>query len=111
MRIAFAFVSLTFLTTSVIGCSGDAPAPAEAAAAEGEAHDHSGWWCAEHYVPEEVCTRCDASLVAEFKAKGDWCDEHELPDSQCFVCHPEHKEKFAELYETKYGEQPPEPTE
>lgn len=94
-----------------VGCSSEEPvAPPVEATAEGE-HDHSGWWCAEHGVPEGVCTRCDATLVAEFKDKGDWCEEHDLPDSQCFVCHPEHEAKFAAQYEAKYGEQPPKPTE
>src|SRR4051812_10035424 len=55
-------------------------------------HDHSGWWCDEHGVPEEVCYQCDPKLVAEFKKKGDWCKEHDRPDSQCFIHHPELKE-------------------
>src|SRR5207244_12907042 len=71
-----------------------------------EGHE-DGWWCAEHGVPEEVCTRCNAKLVAEFKAKGDWCKEHECPESQCFICHPEKEAEFAALYEAKYGKQPP----
>ena len=68
-----------------------------------------GWWCDEHGVPEEVCARCNAKLVAEFKAKGDWCKEHDRPESQCFVCHPEKEAEFAALYEAKYGKQPPKP--
>ena len=40
----------------------------------GEGHSHDGWWCDEHGVPEGVCTQCNASLVADFKAKGDWCE-------------------------------------
>jgi cobalt-zinc-cadmium efflux system membrane fusion protein len=74
-------------------------------------HDHGGWWCAEHGVPEEVCARCDISLVAAFKEKGDWCEKHERPDSQCFICHPEKQAEFASLYEAKYGKQPPKPTD
>lgn len=73
--------------------------------------DHEGWWCAEHGVPEEICTRCDSSLIAGFKEKGDWCDEHDCPDSQCFVCHPELEAKFADRYEAKFGKKPPNPTE
>ncbi|MCE9565869.1 MAG: RND transporter [Planctomycetes bacterium] len=64
-------------------------------------------WCPEHGVPESICTRCNASLVAGFKAKGDWCDEHGLPDSQCFKHHPELKKKFAAAYKAQYGKEPP----
>jgi len=45
-------------------------------------------WCAEHQVPESLCTRCNPSLVAAFKATGDWCEEHGLPESQCLICNP-----------------------
>ena len=82
--------------------------------AEGEheaTHDHSGWWCPEHGVPEGECTRCDSSLIAEFKAKEDWCDEHDRPESQCFLCTPELEAKFAARYEAKYGKEPPKPTD
>jgi hypothetical protein len=72
-----------------------------------EGHDHSGWWCDEHGVPEEVCAQCNARLAAEFKKKGDWCKDHDRPDSQCFVCHPELKERFAAQYRAKYGKEPP----
>jgi hypothetical protein len=68
-----------------------------------------GWWCNEHGVPEEVCTRCQPKLVAQFKKDGDWCSKHDRPDSQCFICHPELKAKFAALYEEKEGKKPPEP--
>ena len=72
-------------------------------------HKHDAWWCDEHGVPEEVCARCDAKLVAKFKADGDWCEKHDRPDSQCFVCHPELEATFAAKYEAKYGKQPPKP--
>ena len=75
-----------------------------------DAHGHSGWWCAEHGVPEEMCGQCSAKVAAECKKKGDWCEEHDRPDSQCFVHHPELKEKFAAQYRAKYGKEPP-PTE
>lgn len=93
------------------GCSQSEPAsPAEATSNHaGTGHSHDGWWCDEHGVPEEVCTLCDANLVAGFKAKGDWCKQHERPDSQCFVCHPERESEFAAQYEAKYGKQPPKP--
>ena len=45
-------------------------------------------WCAEHAVPESMCTRCNPSLVAAFKATGDWCPEHGVPESQCTLCNP-----------------------
>lgn len=51
-------------------------------------------WCAEHGVPESICTRCNSKLIAEFKQKGDWCKEHNLPESQCIECNPDLKEKF-----------------
>lgn len=70
-------------------------------------HNHSGWWCNEHGVPEEQCGQCSSKLAAEFQKKGDWCKEHDRPDSQCFVCHPELEGKFAALYEAKYGKKPP----
>jgi cobalt-zinc-cadmium efflux system membrane fusion protein len=79
-------------------------------AAKDKVHDHGGWWCDEHGVPEEICGQCSAKAAAECKRKGDWCKEHDRPDSQCFLCHPEMKEKFAAQYRAKYGKEPP-PTE
>ena len=70
-------------------------------------HDHSGWWCNEHGVPEEECGRCSAKVAANFQKNGDWCKEHDRPDSQCFVCHPEKEAVYAAKYEAKYGKQPP----
>ena len=64
-------------------------------------------WCPEHGVPESVCTRCNASLIPAFKAKGDWDEAHGLPKSQCFECDPSLKEKFAAAYKEKYGKEPP----
>ena len=73
--------------------------------------DHSGWWCVEHAIPEEECSMCSAAAAKEFREKGDWCDEHNRAESQCFKCDPSRAEKYAKLYEAKYGEAPPEPTE
>lgn len=70
-------------------------------------HDHSGWWCDEHGVPEDVCGQCNAKLAAEFKKKGDWCSDHDRPKSQCFKCDPKLREKFAAQYRAKYGKEPP----
>ena len=102
----------------VAGCGDDAASDAvtdTAPAAQSQDHEeegeHDGWWCVEHGVPEGECTRCDASLTASFKDKGDWCKEHELPESQCFKCNPRRAERFIARYEAKYGKKPPEPTE
>lgn len=44
--------------------------------------------CAEHGVPEALCSRCHASLIPAFKAQGDWCGAHSVPESQCVICDP-----------------------
>lgn len=54
-------------------------------------------WCGGHGVPESVCTRCNASLIATFKEAGDWCAEHGLPETQCTVCHPAVEAEWAKL--------------
>jgi len=104
-------------TVVFTGCgqsTGTAPTAEEAGHAghahEGHAHDHSGWWCVEHGVPEEICALCNSKVAADYQAKGDWCEKHDRPDSQCFVCQPAQQAKFAAQYEAKYGEQPPKPT-
>lgn len=100
-------VSVTFTACGKTDKSTGTTAGGTKVAAEG----HEGWWCPEHGVPEEVCALCDTTLVADFKAKGDWCEKHNRPNSQCFVCHPEKEAEFAALYEAKYGEKPPKPTD
>jgi len=40
-------------------------------------------WCEEHGVPETMCTRRKADIVAACKTPGDWCEEHGLPESHC----------------------------
>lgn len=45
-------------------------------------------WCAEHRIPESVCTLCNPELIAGFKAANDWCVEHNLPESACRSCNP-----------------------
>ncbi len=72
---------------------------------------HGGWWCVEHGMPEDVCTRCSTNLATDFQKKGDWCKEHDRPESQCFLCHPELEAKFAAQYEAKTGHKPPKPEE
>ena len=102
----------------VIGCGGDASTDSGNNAAQehadsGEEHDHeeghnhNGWWCSEHGVPEADCALCDSKVAAEFQKKGDWCKDHNRPQSQCFKCDPELQGKFASLYEAKFGEKPP----
>lgn len=54
-------------------------------------------WCSGHGVPESVCTRCNASLIPQFKDAGDWCAEHNLPQSQCIICRPEITSEWAKL--------------
>jgi hypothetical protein len=85
----------------------DTSAQIAQAGKEEKKSDHSGWWCVEHGVPEEVCGQCNTKLAATLKKKGDWCKEHDRPDSQCFLCHPELKDKFAAQYRAKYGKEPP----
>jgi cobalt-zinc-cadmium efflux system membrane fusion protein len=96
------------------GCGENAttgPEGRQPAAPVAATDDHSGWWCREHRVPEEICAQCNAKLAAEYQQKGDWCQEHERPESQCFLCNPKLADKFAAEYEAKYGTDPPKPTE
>jgi cobalt-zinc-cadmium efflux system membrane fusion protein len=44
--------------------------------------------CAEHGVPEALCSQCRPFLVAAFKKENDWCGEHSVPESQCVKCNP-----------------------
>ena len=104
----FSIVAVSALT---IGCSQNNPssATAVAEASQEKVDDHSGWWCAEHGVPEEQCSICNSKAAANFKENGDWCEEHHRDESQCFLCNPARAEKFAKLYEAKFGHAPPEP--
>jgi hypothetical protein len=109
-----AVTAMALVGVSIVACSKSGEKAAATSAASGTkaaiaGHSHEGWWCKEHGVPEEVCAQCDSKLVADFKAKSDWCVKHNRPESQCFICHPEKQAEFAELYEAKYGEQPPKP--
>lgn len=70
-------------------------------------HDHSGWWCPEHGIPEHECSMCSIEYAEKCKAKGDWCEKHDRAKSQCFICDPKLKEKFAAKYRAKYGKEPP----
>ncbi len=85
----------------------DHDANEHAAVDKKKGHDHSGWWCDEHGIPEEVCSMCSAKVAADFQKKGEWCAEHDRAKSQCFLCDPTLKEKFAAQYRAKYGKEPP----
>ena len=100
----------TVLLIGLAGC-GSSAATSDKPAADSAAanHNHEGWWCDEHGVPEEICAQCNPKLAAKFKADGDWCKLHDRPNSQCFICHPELEAKFAEKYEAKFGKKPPKP--
>jgi len=92
------------------GDTGKGPKPTEKKEARA-AHNYKGRdWCPEHGMPESICAQCNAKLAKAHKDKGDWCAEHDVPKSQCFQCDPKLKEKFAQEYRDKYGEDPP-PTE
>ena len=124
MRFNFASIVISVLLVGMIamiagGCgqnvadtaSGSGSAHVSRSSHDEPAHDHGSWWCAEHGVPEEECSICSPEAVANFKEKGDWCEEHNRAESQCFKCDPSRAQKFAKLYEAKFGHQPPEPTE
>ena len=64
-----------------------APTTTQHAAKGVQAGSHEDW-CEEHQVPESLCTRCNPSLIAAFKATNDWCEEHGVPESQCRTCNP-----------------------
>jgi len=51
-------------------------------------------WCFEHGVPKAVCTRCDPTLIPNFKEAHDWCNEHGVPESQCVQCNPDCRAKW-----------------
>ena len=68
-------------------CAKEPPKEGGHAAADVVPGSHEDW-CGEHEVPESMCTRCNASLIAAFKATNDWCAEHNLPESQCLKCNP-----------------------
>jgi cobalt-zinc-cadmium efflux system membrane fusion protein len=108
-------VCVAIFTFAALGCGGSNESAhakqhargADQVASASKAHDHSGWWCDEHGIPEGICAQCNTKVAEEFKNKGDWCAQHDRPDSQCFVCHPELEAKFAAQYELKYGKKPP----
>jgi cobalt-zinc-cadmium efflux system membrane fusion protein len=100
----FLLAAMVGLAPALGGCGGSSPETAPAPNAKPEAPKapliqkvEVADWCKEHGVPESVCTRCNAKLIAGFQSMGDWCKEHELPESQCIACHPELEAKFAAM--------------
>ncbi|GMU82418.1 MAG: hypothetical protein AMXMBFR47_22890 [Planctomycetota bacterium] len=88
-------LALSSLSLCFTGCDCDSKKPmggATEAVSVGQAAAED--WCHEHGVPESICTRCNAKLIADFKKKGDWCKEHNLPESQCVKCDPMVADKF-----------------
>jgi cobalt-zinc-cadmium efflux system membrane fusion protein len=77
------------LLAALAGCERKHAADESVAVNAGVTEDE---WCAEHGVPESICTRCHPNLIAAFKQKGDWCKEHQLPESQCTICDPNLKD-------------------
>lgn len=75
--------------------------------------DHGGWWCAEHGVPEDLCSLCmsDEDVRKKFKNVGDWCKLHDRALSQCFKCDPKKYRRFEAMFEAKYGKKPEKPPE
>lgn len=74
----------------------------------GKIDDHSGWWCDEHGLPEEVCDLCSRKFREAEKKKGNWC-EHDRVKSSCFKCNPGLQEKYAKEYVKRFGKEPPKP--
>lgn len=79
--------------------------------ATAKVNDHSGWWCAEHGIPEHDCSMCSQTVKKGLKPE-DLCPKH--PDrskEQCFICNPDQWKKYVAIYKAKYGEgkEPPEP--
>ena len=120
MKWHLAMVAVVGLIAIVsLGCGGAKPAAKEdhdhghgpehghEHGTESAGHEHGGWWCAEHGVPEDICALCSSKVAADFQKKGDWCQQHDRPDSQCFLCHPELEARFAQQYEAREGKKPP----
>jgi hypothetical protein len=71
--------------------------------------DGHGWWCADHGVPEDICSLCSSEAAAKFKKEGDWCKIHDRAQSQCFKCDAELYKKYEAMYVAKYNKKPEPP--
>jgi len=120
MRLQLWFGNLVLAGAAVIGVAGsgctktDAPAKDTKNVAKADAKkdgDHSGWWCAEHGVPEKDCSLClpEAEVKRRFKDVGDWCKEHDRAKSQCFKCDPTLYKKYEAQYVAQFGKAPEPP--
>jgi hypothetical protein len=114
LRLTLIIALSPLVFSSLIGCyqeptKKDPDKDKVAATDQKKPHVHGDWWCDEHGVTEEECTRCHPKLIAKYKEKGDWCKKHNRPDSQCFICHPEKEKEWAAKYFAKYNKQPPKP--
>ncbi len=110
MRCTVLMVGMVALVASGCTEAGPKAKPVVAKAqTKAAAHDHSGWWCDEHGIPESECSMCSSKVARQCKANGDWCDKHDRAKSQCFLCDPSLEAKFAAHYEAKYGKKPPVP--
>jgi hypothetical protein len=109
-KFGFSKLVLGFMGAAVLlsGCAEEElPSEPVAPVTNTVVDDHSGWWCNAHGIPEDQCSMCSAKAAQEFKANGDWCEEHNRAESQCFKCDASRADKFANLYEAKFGKQPP----
>ena len=109
-KFGFSKLVLGFMGVAVLlsGCAEEElPSEPVAPVTNTAVDDHSGWWCNAHGIPEDQCSMCSAKAAKEFKADGDWCEEHNRAESQCFKCDASRADKFANLYEAKYGKRPP----
>lgn len=103
-------VVLALVGLLALGCSSAPTTPSkEQANTDGgkKPHDHSGWWCAPHGIPELECSMCQENVEKDCKAAGDWCAEHNRALSQCFYHKPERRAFYAAKYKAKYDKEPP----
>ena len=84
MRLWQLLVFSLLFACHVTGCES---APEKPLATRPEKADPNDW-CAEHAVPESMCTKCHPELVERYKAANDFCAGHGLPESVCPLCHP-----------------------
>ena len=76
--------TLAVLALLAAGCEDGEESAPESVQAVAQAED----MCAEHGVPEALCTKCNPALIPVFEARGDWCAEHGFPESICPTCNP-----------------------
>lgn len=86
---------------SEVGKSKEKSSPGQA-----KIDDHSGWWCDEHGLPEDICDLCSRKFREAEKAKGNWC-EHGRVKSSCFKCDLSLKDRLAKEYEARFSKKPP----